>query len=69
VQKGNIVEWISVKDRLPEKGTYVLTYDGLDMNLARFTGEDSKYYWDCDTYGMYDYDVTHWMPLPPPPKE
>ena len=61
--------WVSVEDRLPEQGERVLATDGA------FVGEG---YTNC--YGvwcrpnglrwdMLDSDVTHWMPLPEPPKE
>ena len=50
-----VQEWISVKDRLPEKiGEHILVCysDG----------------WVCDQYTPVDAGVTHWMPLPQPPK-
>lgn len=49
-------EWISVKDRLPEKGKSVLVYwdDGFDIG-AYVGGEVG--------------DDVYWMPLPEPPKE
>ena len=59
---GHKSEWISVEERLPEIGQSVLVYS-------------SKYYpvvecRDLVTYmrmGNYS-GVTHWMPLPEPPK-
>lgn len=65
-------EWISVKDRLPEVGKPVLVYRG------RCLGELMNVYvlldegrWE-DDYGYYgsaeDEGITHWMPLPQPPK-
>jgi hypothetical protein len=47
-------EWISVEDRLPEEGEHILVCysDG----------------WICDQYTPFDDGVTHWMPLPEPPK-
>jgi hypothetical protein len=50
-----VQEWISVKDRLPEKyGEHILVCysDG----------------WICDQYTPVDNGVTHWMPLPQPAK-
>ena len=87
------MEWISVKDRLPEGGG---DFYGDDNSL-----EESAYvltygcYRNCYGYGIGTYirdhhnihdsgwngclvaeeveldycDVTHWMPLPEPPKE
>lgn len=64
--------WIPVGERLPEDGQRVLCYDPCiceDDWIARvafiggkFVGESS------DGQPMYDYDPTHWMPLPEPPR-
>jgi hypothetical protein len=62
-------EWISVKDRLPEKSVPVLIcaaghrvtayYDKV-KEVFRLTEDDNLYYLTkC---------VTHWMPLPEPPE-
>ncbi len=64
-------EWISVKDRLPEKnGRYITTVckykDEIDVFDLWY--EDDDWYIDEGDY-MYEYEVTHWMPLPEPPKE
>ena len=53
-----VQEWISVKDRLPDVGKFVLIYN--EINGVRLD------YHDGATFGYYD--VTHWMPLPNPPK-
>jgi hypothetical protein len=60
-------EWISVKDRLPELGQYVIAMecDGEIYKLKM--KEKSSFFWDVDE--MYYTQVTHWMPLPEPPKE
>ncbi len=59
--------WISVKDRLPESnGMCVLVWTGAAWLLARHIGEGVWYEgWarDCPL------KVTHWLPLPAPPKE
>lgn len=69
-------EWISVKDRLPEceppfcKNVIVCTLSKKVMpgfcNRGDWyaTSEDEDY---CDSVGFDR--VTHWMPLPEPPKE
>lgn len=54
-------EWISVKERLPEdaKDEYVLV-------ACNYHGEiivETRKKWNLDS------SVTHWMPLPEPPKE
>ena len=51
--------WIPVAERLPEIGIVVLVYSEDDGICVDYYGGDSFGY----------YDVTHWMPLPQPPKE
>lgn len=69
-----MTEWISVKDRLPEEGIYVLTYDErndeMRVDSIVFVPEDEKtpYIWYCRLYSDWD-SVSHWMPLPKPPEE
>lgn len=57
--------WISVKDRLPEDGEYVLTYNEDDIGY-----EIGMRYYIKGAFiaGCVNRDVTHWMPLPEPPK-
>lgn len=62
-------EWISVKDRLPEEGTPVLTYsaDGFMVDYTILFDEiDQPYVWARQLVDDY-LKVTHWMPLPTPP--
>ena len=61
-------EWISVKDRLPENYKTVLGYykDG-DMEFLEYRkGVFISY--DEDGYPSEADYVTHWRPLPEPPK-
>ena len=60
-----VQEWISVKDRLPEKEQDVLVADNGFIAVWTFYGD----YWE-DSHGWWqEFDeVTHWMPLPEPPK-
>ena len=61
-------EWISVKDRLPEKKNeaYLCSLDSClfpgsqYISIRAFCGDGE---WDANG------TVTHWMPLPEPPKE
>ena len=58
--------WIPVSERLPEPLTDVLSYRG-HKNLIQEDCVDEKGRW----YSEYKYggaNVTHWMPLPEPPK-
>jgi hypothetical protein len=61
-------KWISVEERLPEVAEKVLTYNG------NFVSEN----WLCtvaskvgriNVWAYSEGFVTHWMPLPEPPKE
>lgn len=53
-------EWISAKDRLPEYGQKVLVYPS-----SYFVTLD-KHGWTGNNGSMAG--ITHWMPLPEPPK-
>jgi hypothetical protein len=67
-------EWISVKDRLPEKCIDVIAakQNGrvFAMTFRQENGDNGmKFYW-LGQGGWNDQhlQVTHWMPLPEPPK-
>ena len=64
-----VQEWISVDDRLPEPWKQVLIYSRHDFcESAVYIGIPGKWRvtWNHE---MLDADsVTHWMPLPQPPK-
>ena len=57
-----VQEWISVKDRLPNID---------EQCLLCIENRITKYRWVAIGYFHTNYDeyVTHWMPLPEPPKE
>ena len=66
--------WISVKERLPQKeNEMVLVTDGLTVITGfrnwMFRLEDGKVYTPGLKMGGGSMEVTHWMPLPEPPKE
>ena len=61
------MEWINVKTRLPEGGHNVLfcTHDGLVNEGNKEENGWIGYRWSVK---YNDNEVTHWMPLPKPPK-
>ena len=63
------MEWISVKDRLPEDDATYLVYgrNGYGIVFAVYYGDGEWLTWD-DLTNITRF-VTHWMPLPPLPKE
>lgn len=74
------MEWISVEDRLPEDDTNVLVLFNGEIKIGFMTWEHPTYeetwesykYWDesyHDGQGWEHWEITHWMPLPEPPKE
>lgn len=71
-------QWISVKDRLPEKNGQYIVF-GCSDAMKKFL-PDCIPIWICDyserNGGWYSIEmnrtidyITHWMPLPEPPKE
>lgn len=73
-------EWISVEDRSPEEHKVVDAWNG-DERLTNVEYYDNSFFsaeqqWDVDDCGFGRFSntfleegVTHWMPLPEPPKE
>lgn len=59
-------DWISVEDRLPEKGMRVLVYDNMGFGLV--SGYHSTAGWYIEGNLDLDSNVTHWQPLPKPPQ-
>ena len=75
-----VQEWISVNDRLPDKdGCYIVTAcdegcscgDGIWYDTVVTEAEHYKGEWSWNENGT-EYDitdfVTHWQPMPQPPK-
>jgi len=68
-------EWINIKDKLPEYGEEVLVevngHRGPSWrnnhNLVAYLTQGGC--WLEERHGVNPLSVTHWMPLPPPPKE
>jgi len=73
--EGKFGEWVSVKDRLPEREVWVIGYkEGqskddwthpIDQRIMYYTGPGEWSGWMKDT--GYTFTPTHWMPLPSPP--
>lgn len=66
---GALPKWIPVTERLPEKdGAFITAYSkgGVSQNwYMTFHHGGGKWYQNSEDTG----EVTHWMPLPEPPKE
>ena len=65
--------WISVKDRLPKERTNVLLFVKDTYCTPPYcyiaTGWRLKSDWVVGITVYTNQDITHWMPLPEPPKE
>jgi len=69
------MEWISVKDRLPDDDSRVIILiNGVEVIFGFYTDEDMGWYW----YNPYNqdynnlslgYTVTHWISLPLAPEK
>jgi hypothetical protein len=60
--------WFRSTERLPEEGANVLTYNGVYENASVYvaTFHESEF---CDEDLQPLEGVTHWMPVPDPPKD
>ena len=68
-----VQEWISVDDRLPEYSNdrfadSVLVTDGFVQHMAYFVGGEWRFAESGEIKEPMWYRITHWMPLPQPPK-
>lgn len=69
--RARVPKWISVKDRLPRNYISVLAY--MPSLYPReqvhecYIGGDGKWY-SSAVHGVKSEDITHWTPLPQPPK-
>jgi len=61
-------KWISVEERLPEPEKDVLVLYRGKYRCIGYYSEDCGL-WIINDAPTYDETVTHWMPLPEPPKE
>ena len=63
-------EWVSVKDRLPDKTCYVIAYGRGKYYVCKFSSRYNAFNandTDCGDFYKID-DITHWIPLPEPPE-
>ena len=60
-------EWISVKDRMPPRGDCLVITEDCEIYLCDYFPSVNQY-WYLDEMIMAE-TITHWMPLPEPPKE
>lgn len=62
-----VTHWISIKDRLPveDESVLIYTFTGARYVATRF---DNRFFVGA-TASFVKEDVTHWMPLPEPPKD
>ena len=68
--RARVQEWISVNDRLPEAGEYVVCIakrNPFSMFMP-MVARIKKNGWVNPITEQYISEVTHWMPLPEPPK-
>lgn len=71
--------WINVNDKLPETNAigiaHIFAYDKVEgVVKADFLGESANYYYGSNIFIISNtstqlYNVTHWQPLPEPPKK
>lgn len=55
---------------MPDDGVNVLIYTGNRMISLAWYDKDMGYFYICDSDFKYNsLDVTHWQPLPEPPKD
>lgn len=62
-----MMEWISFKDRLPQEDEWILGANIYRVEFGVWLGEKKRF-----TLPQCNYlclEITHWMPLPEPPKD
>ena len=64
----NVGKWIPVTERLPEEYTRVIGFMAW-KSMTAIEYQNGKWYSIDHLEPLPDEAVTHWMPLPQPPKE
>lgn len=76
-------EWVSIKDKMPEKFDEVFVAEIINGEIYSYAAATylGDHFFEAETSGLdaYNYDggahisldmgVTHWIPLPKPPKD
>ncbi len=60
------MEWVNIENRLPKEGTWVLAFSRNQIEIL-FMDSNQPVFWLKN--GDWDYEVTHWIPLPEPPNK
>jgi hypothetical protein len=69
------MEWINIKDRLPELTATVITcnYMTKDVEVSYWCKKRKRFYYTYNPYArIYENEnkgVQYWMPLPKPPED
>lgn len=56
------MNWISIKDKMPEPYEKVLVTDGLDIQQATYV-DHHKIEWDMDFGEVCEKRITHWCKI------
>ncbi len=69
-----MMDWISVKDRLPKHGELCIVYCGeYGSFLVNYDESSIRHHWNPTCFGCFNSllwnleNTTHWMSLPKPP--
>ena len=63
-------KWIPVSERLPEQHSSVIVYRKTKrFSMLHYSNALGFHFYDSEWGDVTVDDVTHWMPLPEPPKE
>lgn len=68
------MEWISVNEKFPDTENSILTFcpdgqDGYKVSVSKYiSGIFYAMHPDGFKIGYDEWNITHWMPLPEPPK-
>ncbi len=64
--EARVPRWISVEERLPDRGVEVLGTNGKAVEMCTYwPGQPTPW----ESWTAFHFKPTHWMPLPEPPKE